>query len=304
MITDNSLLNVLLRISLPAAFGFFALGAPAGLAALPCAWMRKFDDARRYSRFSLELGGIAGLWMAVVTAYFGFVAPWLFVLPSVLSAIALAHSQYYEHAPSLSRYQFAIPTIFYATLVTAVISTAATPWIAGDAPSSMPDDLIANLGRIDSISNVVVQEYRPFGVPRIVEAYEIQFSLAGRPDTSVRMVATEEMRRCDSDKPLSKVVLLQFDRWEFFGELQLEQSRSPEPFVGASVSPEGLCGNRVPFPLRSIDDIVVNYDKLVETLKTWPTEAQPEELDLSGIHFKYWAVEDDAFATRTIESGD
>lgn len=304
MMFDNSLLHILLRISLPPAFGLFALGAPAGLAALPCAWMRKFDDARSYSRFSLVFGGFAGLWTAIVTAYFGFVAPWLFVVPSVLSAIALAHSHYYEHAPRLSRYQFAIPTIFYATLVTAVIATAATPWITRETPASMPDDLVANLGRIDSISDVVVQDFRPFGVPRLLPAYDIQFSLAGRPDTLVRMVATEEMRTCDSDEPLSRVDLLQFDRWEFYGELTLEQSRSPKPFVGASVTPEGMCGNRVPFPIRSIDDIVDNYDQLVEVLKTWPTEDQPEERDLSGLHFKYWAVEDEAFATRNRESGD
>lgn len=289
---ELSLIEVICRISLAPALVAFLFAAPAATIALWQAWRAKFETARSYGWFGLKLGGAAGLWMTIVTAGLGFVAPWLFLLPAAMSAIALAHAHYYENSPKLSRYQFTIPTIMYATLAVAVIVAVVRLWTADYADYSTRDEYAANLARMDSISNVKLLGGTIFRYEKEVFAVqEIQFSLAGRPDTLMIIVADEQLRTCDSHEPLSRVVLHQVGGMRFRATVESSQLQRPDEVAGINVGPQGVFAEHFPFPLRSIDDIVDHYDEIVAILKTWPRQDQPGELTWEGRHAKYWAID-------------
>lgn len=291
MISELSLIEVLCRISLAPALVAFLLGTPACAAALAHAWRGENERARSSGWLGLKVGGVAGIWMAAVTAGLGFVVPWLFLLPAAMSAIALAHAHYYENSPQLSRYQFTIPTILYATLAVAVVAAVVRIWTADYADYSMRDEFAANLGRMKSISNVKLQGHTYYRYDQ--EAFEvstIDFSLAGRPDTLIRLHADKRLRTDDSDEPLSTVVIYRIDRWEFHGTLRNPDS-SKSRITGLNVGEHGPFENYFPFRFRTLDDIVDHYDELAKLAKEWPREDQPGEFTYQHGDVQYWAID-------------
>lgn len=298
MMPEPSFVEVVLRISLAPALMAFLLGLPAGLAALPSAWWGKFDSARGYAWFHLKVGGVAGLWLAVVTAKVGFDNSWIFIVPGALSVTALVYAHYYQANLRLSRFQFTIPLILYATMLAAIVTMGVSYWLDDGTDHTAERELAANLARMSAIEDVRYAggtRTESIGANVLKKEFivsQISFSLAGRPDTLVQIFPDDRLRTCDSGEPLSRVTLRQVGRWRLRGAILADPPATPLFIDSINVEPNGAFQNLFPFPLRSVDDIVDNYDELVKLLETWPREDQPGRVEHDGISYEYW-VEDD-----------
>lgn len=261
------------------------LGVSAGLAAVAYACWGRFERAKWLGKMCVTVGGVSGFWLGAVSVGLEFSYPWIFAIPALLGGVALGHCHLYRNSPPLARFQFTIPMLLYATVLAAVVACGAKLWLVDDADYTKRDEIYANLARMNSISDVWVMGHMIGRNDReVCIPHAIQFSLSGRPDTLVKIVAVEELQTCDSDDPLSNVVLHQVGSVRFRGTVESSQQDFPIDVTGINVGPEGAFAQKFPFPLRSIDDIV-------EVLRKWPREDQPGELTWEGRHAKYWAID-------------
>ncbi|MCC9606862.1 hypothetical protein LOC68_15740 [Blastopirellula sp. JC732] len=268
---------------------YFAIFLSLGLRALVHACWGRFVKAQYLGWLCLLMGGTFGVWLAIVSLFLGFPLPWIFAVPAILGGMALLHSYSFRDVPAPGQFQFPILAVFYATFLTAIVTLAGVQFhrlLRTD--DAIRREFAANLSRMDQIENVNVMGsvYR-----REFHVQQIEFSLAGRPDTLVRINPDDKLRTCDADEPLPEVMLIQVDRWLVGGETQ-PNANTRLSFIGIDVHQGGRFEKSFPFPLQSIDDIAAHYDELVELLDTWPREEKPGRMETAdGLTIEYWKVD-------------
>ncbi|MCC9606864.1 hypothetical protein LOC68_15730 [Blastopirellula sp. JC732] len=277
----------------------FVFSLLLGLLAIFVALLRRSQAAKALGSFCVAVGLVAGILPGVM--YVPFTTPLLLVplaIPALLGAAALGINRYYKDLPPLTGFQFPLPALIFVTLLVASIAGL---YKAGQrAYFYNRDQALANFQRMPAIESVVVHG-RPD--PDLFEFWveEIEFSLVGRPETRIRLAANYSLRHCDSDQPLEQLTIKQIGPWTFGGQGMISttsadgQPRRKKVSIGdLSLGVDGPLRSLIPLKIESVDDIVANYDKLVELLESWPRVETPGRLELEDQVIEYWVTEVDS----------
>ena len=147
---------------------------------------------------------------------------------------------------------------------------------------------------MDSISNVVVQGHDDV----TYEVHAASFCLKDRPNTQITISIS-------SAKSLTKTDHLRLSSigpWRFcvhgHGYVGVVNSKTgaedkSEFFTGSiDIGRKGRFGHLMPCEITSIDDVIADYDQLVEFFADWPDESDPGTLnpDVDTL-IRYYKVE-------------
>jgi hypothetical protein len=143
------------------------------------------------------------------------------------------------------------------------------------------DAVESRLNSMESISNVQVQGHDDL----TYEVHAASFCLKGRPDAQITISIS-------SPKSLTKTGHLRLSSigpWRFcvhgYGYVGVGNSKTgaeiKSKFFGGSIDigQRGRFGHLMPCEITSIDDVIANYDRLVEFFADWPDESDPGTLD-------------------------
>lgn len=285
--SESTLASLFFGIYFLLVLPFFLWGVPYGFAALGYACWGKREQAERLGWRCVAVGGVLGFWLAAVSVGLKFPYPWIFGAPAAIGGMALAHAHVFRNVPQPTGYQFTLPMLLYATFFVSILAAAANYWLDDPTDYSIRAEYAANMGRMKSIADVRFSGYTNQTPPARFVVTEIQFSLAGRPDTHVRIIADERLRTCEAGDPLSDLVLCELGDWRLRGMLQVDPKISL-PLEGLNIGSRGDLESEIPFPLNSIDDLAAHYDELDELLKTWPRADQPKRVEGNRAPYDYW----------------
>lgn len=271
---------------------FLMVGTAVGLLAILAALLQRRKVANYVGAFGF-LAGLFGAWqlgphlLAITTPAILLIV----LIPAGLGALALLLARFYQDRPRLKRFQLSVPWLLYLTLVVACIAGG---WSFSKSVYYHERDLyLANFQRMPGIDDVAVRGSDVYGLYFVVE--DIKFSLTGRPDTRVRIAATEELIHCKSSEALPMLAIQQIGPWQLRAQwnetFTLDDGEVIEFPIEAHAFPFRSAANfreEVPLEIDRIDDIVAHYDELVELLATWPHYESPGRLEQGEKSLEYW----------------
>ncbi|MCC9606863.1 hypothetical protein LOC68_15735 [Blastopirellula sp. JC732] len=277
------------------SMAFLAIGIPLGLLAILIALLRRLTAARLLGKFCVGAGVLGAAILGYLLFSNSVPMPVLFILliPAALGGVTLAIAYYYKDRPPLGRWQVPFPALIYVTLV--VAGAAGIYKMSQTSFYRERDQCLANFQRMPGIDNVVVHGHE---VSRF-EVDSVQFSLAGRPDTLVKLGGQEELFDCKSSDRLESLAVLQIGPWTFGGQGKKPRkgSTAEEPLFSKfgiyalSFGPDSPLRDLVPLKIESVDDLVEHYDELVELLESWPRKEAPGHLERGDETLDYWVID-------------
>lgn len=295
-------LYLLLPIVITIMVGVLLLAFLTSIVGLINAWFGDVEIAKWIGWGTAVPGGILGILVGVAVVAFDPDAPtfpWVCMIPVVMGALTLAHVYAVRVPGNVSRFQFTMPTILYVMLLTGLLGVGVRLWMADYTDYSMRDEFEANLQRSDQIENVNV-------IGHVVDdrfyVEEIEFSLAGRPDSLIRVSADPKFQNCSPNHTLDYILIEQIGHWKIDGRGYLVGNQgklatywdSPGLLVGKL----GPHRDDFPFRLASIGDLIAHYDEVIEVLETWPDRSDPHKAFFGDeVIVESW-VKENAAATR------
>jgi len=156
------------------------------------------------------------------------------------------------------------------------------------------DAVESRLNSMDSISNVVVQGHDDV----TYEVHAASFCLKDRPNTQI----TISISSAESLTKTDHLRLSSIGPWRFcvhgHGYVGVVNSKTgaevkSEFFSGSiDIGRKGRFGHLMPCEITSIDDVIANYDQLVEFFADWPDESDPGTLNPDAdTLIRYYKVE-------------
>lgn len=274
----------------------FAVSLLLGLLAIFVALLRRQQTAQALGSACVAVGLVAGILPGVM--YVPFTTPLLLVplaIPALLGAAALAINRYYKDLPPLTGFQFPLPALIFVTLLVASIAGL---YKAGQrAYYYNRDQVLASFQRMPGIEAVVVHG-RPDPDFFELSVEDVEFSLAGRPQTRVRLTADYSLRHCQANESLRRLTIEQIGPWTFdgYGKESVpgyDPAKVTAPFTidALTLGEEGRMQQLLPWKIESVDDLVAHYDEIVALLETWPRRENPGHWEQDGVSFDYY-VED------------
>lgn len=275
------------------AFVFLLIGVLLGLSAVWLAILRRFPTARMLALLCIGPITLCSV-PAAMTIASGLNLPLLATLafPGICGAVALGLCRYYRDQPPLRLTQLPLVGLLFVTLVVA----GGTGLYQSMSPTGISywlrDQYLSNLRKIPGIENVRVTghvEDRSFRV------MAIEFSLAGRPDTLIRVTEDPKFLNCASSQPLQYLLLEQIGPWKFGGRSYFFRNEGkPANYwdsPGLSIGTRGYQRRDFPFRLACVDDLIAHYDETLAILETWPDRPTPRKVRVGDeVMLEYWRV--------------
>lgn len=286
---------------------FLLVSIPIGLLALWMAYWRRPNTAQALGLLAILLGVMPILGIGFRLVFLQGPGILLFAAsPIVMGGVALASANFYKNRPPLKgKFQISVPAVLYFTLIVGCVGGFVK--LSEKLRYFDRDLCLTHYRRIPGIENVVVigsDHSSGFQVSAV------QFSLAGRPQTRVRL-RTDVQRfngRYGSHVELfpEKPEIQQVGKWIPGGILHAKAyvngkfvGTIPEDFVGLQLTASHPFYDIIPLDLKQVSDIVKHYDELEAAFEKLPRRESPgSHTGEHGFTFEYWVTDDESVLPR------